>query len=183
MRTPSTGALSGSAMISIKKGDKCKTPHLTEEQIQQSFLAAFSKLMENRDELLANCRLAQETLCDCTAIDKKLAKLRDKEDALGELAREVIQENARGDGDGDITAQNRAMARLRKAKEKVIAVEAQRAERQGKAVLIQAFIREIEGRELEMEKFDEQLWMVAVERVTVQTDGQMVFCFKDGSVV
>ncbi|MDL2318727.1 recombinase family protein, partial [Eubacteriales bacterium OttesenSCG-928-A19] len=166
-----------------KKGHKCKTPHLTEEQIQQGFLAAFGRLTENRDELLANCRLAQEALCDCTEIDRKLTKLRDKVDVLGEVARKAIQECARSDGDGDVSEQNRAMAQLRKVKDKVAAVEAERSERQGKAVLIQTFIREIEGRELVLEKFDERLWMVAVESVTVDRAGRLVFAFKSGDVV
>ena len=98
-----------------------------------------------------------------------------------ELARKAILESARGDG--EVPQHNVHLERLRKIKENVAKLESERADHQGKAVLIQAFIREIEGRELVLNAFDERLWMVAVERVTVDRDGRMVFSFKSGDVV
>ena len=44
-------------------------------RVETRFLAAFNILMGGRDELLANCRIAQEVLCDCSAIKAELAEL------------------------------------------------------------------------------------------------------------
>ncbi|MEA1960828.1 MAG: hypothetical protein U9N81_06035 [Bacillota bacterium] len=52
-------------------------------------------MMGDRDELLANCRLAQKVLCDCSAIDAELAKLRQEIEIVSELMRKSIYENAR----------------------------------------------------------------------------------------
>jgi len=36
---------------------------------------------------------------------------------------------------------------------------------------------------LVLEEFDEKLWAVAVEKVTVKPDGRLVFAFKDGTEI
>lgn len=43
--------------------------------------------------------------------------------------------------------------------------------------MIDRLIKEITSRPLVINEFDERLWMVAVERVTVGVDGGMVFGF------
>lgn len=59
------------------KGEgKCSTPHLTEEQIKDGFVAAFNRLLDDRDNILEDCRMAQSLLCDTGAIDAELARLR-----------------------------------------------------------------------------------------------------------
>ena len=52
-----------------------------------------------------------------------------------------------------------------------------------KAVILDGFIREIVSRPLVITEFDERLWVVAVDRVTVMADGGLTFRFKDGSEV
>ena len=59
------------------KGEgNCTTRHLTEEQIKEGFVSAFNRLMEDRDRILEDCRMAQSLLCDTKAIDTELARLR-----------------------------------------------------------------------------------------------------------
>jgi hypothetical protein len=52
----------------------CQTPHITEEEIKARFLTAFNHMMHDRDGLIEDCRLAQNVLCDTTAIDTELAE-------------------------------------------------------------------------------------------------------------
>ena len=56
-------------------GKGCQTPHSTEEVIKERFLAAFNQLLHNRDGLIADCRLAQNVLCDTTAIDTETCRI------------------------------------------------------------------------------------------------------------
>jgi len=48
---------------------------------------------------------------------------------------------------------------------------------------LERFIREIETRLLVIEEFDEKLWVVAVEKVTVHRNGRLEFVFKDRTCV
>ena len=91
--TLSTGVRYGGAIKSIKTIKPCPTPHLTEDEIKQRFLAAFNVLMSGREELLTNCRLAQKILCDCSAIEIELAELQREIEVVSELMRKSIYEN------------------------------------------------------------------------------------------
>ncbi len=68
----STDAPSGSATPSFKGGSKCTTPHLYEQRIQELFLEAFGKPMENREVILDDCRAVMDVLGDCSAIEKEM---------------------------------------------------------------------------------------------------------------
>ena len=78
-----------------KNAKPCQTPHITEDEIKHRFLTAFNILMGGRDELLASCRLAQEVLCDCSAIETELAELQREIEVVSELTKKSIYENAR----------------------------------------------------------------------------------------
>ena len=78
-----------------RRATPCQTPHLTEDEIERRFFEAFNTLMGGREELLDNCRLARQTLCDCAAIDKEIAELRRESEVVSQLARKNIYENAR----------------------------------------------------------------------------------------
>jgi len=78
-------------------------------------------------------------------------------------------------------ARNKSTCPLRS--ERVAELEGLRRERQSKFLMLEGFIQGIETRALVPEEFDERLWVVAVEKVTVTTRGKLVFSFKDGTEI
>ncbi len=168
------------------KGNKpCQTPHVTEDDIKQRFLTAFNILMGGRNELLANCGLALEVLCECSAIETELGELHREIEVVSELIRKAIYENARFGSDQDEFNERHQgyMDRHRLATERVIEMEDQRRNRQNKSSKLERFIREIEARPLVVDEFDERLWLAAIDRVIVQGAGDMQIVFRDGTVI
>ena len=78
-----------------KPGNGCQTPHITDDEIKARFLAAFNKLISNRNGLIEDCRLAQSVLCDTTAIDAELVELHRELEIVTALSRKAVLENAR----------------------------------------------------------------------------------------
>lgn len=168
------------------KGDKkCKTPHVTEDDMKQRFLTAFNTLMGGREEMIANCCLAQSALCDCSEIDAELEELGREIEVVTELSKKAIYENARVAVSQDEWSErnNSYLDRHRKATERVTELEKLKCERQNKSLMLETFIKGIESRPLVLEEFDDKLWVVAVEKVKVMPDGRLVFSFKDGTEV
>jgi len=166
------------------KNDKpCPTPHLTEDEIKQRFLAAFNILMGSRDELLANCRLAQEVLCDCSAIETELAELHREIEVVSELTRKSIYENARFAVNQDEFNERHYgyIERHRIATERIAELEALSTKRCEKNRTLESFIRDIEIRPLLIDEFNEKLWIAIVDKATVLPDGRLVFTFKDST--
>lgn len=60
-------------------------------------------------------------------------------------------------------------------------VRRKEAGREGK--ILEAFIRDIQSRELAITEFDEKLWLAAVDQAMVSRDGLMRFEFKNGAEV
>jgi len=168
------------------KNDKpCSTPHLTEDEIKKRFLKAFNILMSGRDELLANCRLAQEVLCDCTEIDAELEELRREIEVVSELTRKSIYENARFVVNQDEFNERHKgyMERHRIATERVAELEDQRRNRQNKLLILDRFMREIKTRPFVVEEFDERLWLAVIDKVIIHDANDIHFTFRDGTAI
>jgi DNA invertase Pin-like site-specific DNA recombinase len=166
-------------------GKGCGTPHIIEDEIKQRFLVAFNGLLENREGLIEDCRLAQSTLCNTTAIDMELAQLQSEIEVVTELSRKAIYENARvAQSQSDFNERNNAyLERHRAATERINELEAARRERLGKAKIIAGFIRDIEKRPLILTEFDEKLWLAAIDTATVKCDGTIAFRLKSGTEI
>lgn len=168
-----------------RPGKGCETTRVTEEDIKTGFLTAFNTLMDNRDGLIEDCRLAQAVLCDTSAIDAELAELRREIEVVTELSRKAIYENARtAVSQSEWTERNKGyLERHLKAAERIDKLGAQKKERLGKSKIIEGFIRDIGNRLLVLPEFDEKLWLAVIEKVTVDRDGFMVFRFRNGTEV
>lgn len=166
-------------------GRGCQTPHITEVEIKERFLTAFNHLMNDRDGLSEDCRLAQKVLCDTTAIDTELAESLREIEVVIELSRKAIYENARtAVNQTEWAERNDAyLDRHRRASEQVDELETAERERLGKSKIIEGFIRDIENRPLAITQFDDKLWLAVIDTVTVGRDGTMVFRFRNGTEV
>ncbi|MEA4929290.1 MAG: hypothetical protein VB104_11535 [Candidatus Limiplasma sp.] len=71
------------------------------------------------------------------------------------------------------------MERFKQINEQITQLDAGKGKRLAKAKALERFIREVECIPLILEAFDEIVWLAVVERVTVGTDGEMVFHFQN----
>lgn len=165
------------------KGDtKCETRHVTEDEVKEAFLTDFNKLLGSREELITDCRLAQSVLCECRTLDVELLELQREIEVVVELSRKAIYENARvAQSQEDwIKRNNSYLERHRRATERIAVLDEMKRERLAKGLRLEAFIRDLASCPLVIDEFDERLWVVTVDTVTVTKDGRLVFRFKDG---
>lgn len=134
---------------------------------------------------LASSRISQSIVCDCSKIDAEIKDLEREIEVVIELSKKAISENARIPMDQDeFNERNDSyLERHRKATEQIAGLQELKGERQNKYMKIEAFIKEVEKRPLVLEEFDEKLWLVTMEKVTVKPGGKMVFEFKDSTEI
>ena len=169
----------------FKGEEKCSTPHLTEDQIKDAFREAVSKLITDRTALLEDGLLLKEALTDCSGIDKKLTETEQEMAVVAGLIDSCVRENA-------VTAQdqeeysrryNDLISRFESLQARQASLQKERVERERKADALDAFLFELtEMDDLDME-FSPRRWNAIVDRVTVYSDGRLVFCFQNGSEV
>lgn len=146
------------------------------------FVEAFNSMLEYRDELIDNCRLAQKKLCDCSDIETELTELHREIEVVSELSRKSIYENAHSTINQDEwnDRNNGYLERHRKAAERIVVLQDLKRERRNTRRSISSFIQGLENQEDVLEEFDERLWMVMIGKVTVMPDGGIMFSCKNG---
>ena len=166
-------------------GQKCQTPHVTEEEIKEAFVTAFNRLVTEREEIAANARLVRQTICDTTELEQEKATLGQELAVLVEMTEKTVMQNARiaqdqaeyqRNYDSLVARYDAAKVRFDEVTEAISAKEAQ-AER------LAMFERTLKAKIEPVAEFDSQLWASMVECVTVGVDRGLTVVFRDGTKV
>ena len=165
--------------------DRCSTPHVTEDEVKEKFVKAFNILFGVKDELIKNCEIAIEHLADNTKIDEEIDKLHDEIAVVVEESNKAVYENAHKAMSQDEWKKQHDgyVARHEQATESVKQLEEMKSERQSRSHTLKGFIRDIEGCSGVLDEFDERIWTLTIKKVVVKEDGDLRFCFKDGTEV
>ena len=169
----------------FKDKTRCKTPHLTEDEIKDAFVSVVNQLITDKAEILAELRDVQETLSGTAELEQEQQRLAEQMNVDAEAVQDVISENAR-------VAQDQEAYRLRyealvtrfeetKAKyEKVTGDIKLRGIRQRE---FGRFIAELEKLPAMVKDFDEALWGALVDHVTVHAKDNIVFTLNSGTEI
>ena len=168
------------------KGDeKCRTPHLYEDDVKEMFLKAVSELMVDREALIEDGRVLRMAFTDFSAIDKEVAEITSEIDVLSGLVQKLVGENASTPLDQTEyrSRYDSYIDRYDKAKKQLKALQEQRQLQELKGDVLSGFLFELgELYDLPM-VFKEETWNALVDHVTVHEDGRLVFTFKNGTEV
>jgi len=166
-------------------GKGCKTPVLTENEIKSRFLAVWNGMAGNKDKLIISCKNAKVLICDCKTINTEISELEREVEVVNELSRKAIVENARvAQNQSEFKERNDSyIERLRHAHERIEVLEKEKHYRQHKARILGKFIRCLENSPEALDTFDENHWTATIDRVTVMTDGKLIFRFMNGTEI
>lgn len=169
----------------FKNADRCKTPHLMVEDIQEIFVRAYNLAMTDKTKVIEDCHLMIETICDCTELNVEIETLNDELKVVSELVSQCVNENARKKQSQEAYAKkyNGLVRRYEKAEKRLKIAVAERKERINKEREMQVFIETLNSKPESIESFDEELWITLVEKVEVHHDRHYTVYFKNGQVI
>lgn len=170
----------------FKGEERCRTPHLYEEDIKRLFLQAVSKLSSEREVLMETCRMLLDEYFNTAPIDTELATLNNEAEIVAELTKRLIAENASTaiPQDEYNTRYDVLAARFRKAQEKIDELQKLKITRSFQADILECFMGEIASLDTTLPlEYSDRLWLNTIDRVTVYEDKRMVFRFKNGAEI
>ena len=169
----------------FSNGEKCTTPHLYEDEIKKKFIEVRRQVFTDKEEFISSCREIVALLSDCTALDKKIEEAYTRLNDLTTAMQEFIKENAMKPQDEDFYKKKMAVYNAQKAEiEKVLHdLQSQKAARLSRKELLDGLIRSMEESDEIVTGFDENLWRLMVEKVTVGTDGKLTFTLRNGTEI
>lgn len=167
------------------RGQRCTTPHLTEQEIKAAFLAAFNTVLGSRKEILEAYEEVIEALTDTSDLDTEKEELQSEMEIVTELIRKIISENAQVAQDQS-EYERKYLAyseRFQIASRRLAEIEALRLERTAKKTKIRLFMENLNQHSELVKDFDEELWYSTVDSISVYENKKMTFIFRDGRQV
>ena len=164
------------------KGCKCKTPHITEDEIKEMFIKAANELFSEREEILANTKVMMEMVCETDSLDRDLQDSIAELNIISEQMQIAIAENSRVALDQYEYEKRYAelTARYEKAKAGYDDIAEQIESKKAKRELFKGFIRTLEKQDGLIKEFDAGIWSSLVQEVIVKAKDDIVFKFKNG---
>ena len=169
----------------FKNEERCATPHLLVENIEDIFIKAYNLAMKDKTRVIEDCLLMVETICDCTELNAEIETLNEELKVVSELVSQCVNENARKKLPQEAYAKkyNSLVKRYEKAEKRLHIAIAERKERINKEREMQVFIETLNNKPESIESFDEELWITLVEKVAVHHNRHYEVYFKNGQVV
>ncbi|HPY84959.1 MAG TPA: recombinase family protein [Ruminococcus flavefaciens] len=166
----------------FKNGEKCKTPHLYEDDIKKRFIEVCNRIASDKEDFLLSCQQIVEMLTNTAALDKKIESQYIYLNGLAVSMQEFIKENAMKPQDEDFYKKKMAEYNAQKAEaEKVLHnLQDKRAARLSRKELLEGLIRTMSREGIVTDNFDAKLWLLLVEKATVGTDGKLNFTLRNG---
>ncbi len=159
----------------------CTTPHIAEEDVKERFIKVYNGMVENKGAVIDACSIALEQT-ETDTIDREIEELLREMDVVAGLTKKCISDNASVAQDQEEYNRryNSYVDRYEKAKAEYDRLTDVREERLAKRRAIERFLRELRKRADLITVFDPVLWLTCIDRVTVHTDGTLVFRFTNG---
>lgn len=165
----------------FQNGEKCDTPHLYEDAIKGKFIEVCNRIAPDKADFIASCREIVVMLSDCTALDKKIESQYAHLNELATAIQSFIKENAMHPQSEDFYKEKMAeYGKLKTNGEEVLKdLESKKVARLSRKELLEGLVHTLEENEILIDRFDEKLWRLMVEKVVVGTDGVLTFTLRN----
>jgi len=165
-----------------KNEQKCSTPHLTEDEIQQAFIRAVNIAISEKDEIIANVRDMMEMVCDVSGQKEREQQLLGDLDVLVEQIQKIVRENSRIAMNQEEYQKKYAELELRydKTKEEYDRIAEEITETQKKEEQFKQFIATLKHADAAITEFDAGMWCNMLESMTVYEKDKIVVTLVGG---
>lgn len=165
-----------------KFDEKCETPHLSEEEIEKAFIKGVNKLIDNKEEIIANVELTCQTICNTKSLEDKLIVLEEELGVLVDKVQNSINENAHTAQDQEKYQKryNELVERYSNKKCEYDKVSEMLTTKKAKAEILQGFIKRLQKQERLIDEFDKSLWSSLVDFITVYNKEDILIMFRNG---
>ena len=164
--------------------DLCESKTLTEEEIQKSFMTAYSRVMAQRDMIISDCQDMLAILSDTSELDKKIKSTKEKLEICSDDVRELIARNARvARSQDDYNKEyDKLLKRYEKLDKKLRELLEEKQTRKDRDRRISSFISALNSEEMRLTQWNPRLWVSLLDYAKVYSD-HIDFVFLDGKAI
>ena len=144
-------------------------------------MQVMQRVLSQKDKILTACREALDEAFDTTELDKAARRLQDQALGMVERVRQLVEENARVQRDQEEFKKDyeALLTEHTKLSEKIQAIAEQKRDKAERRRRIELFLHMLEEQE-ECVGFEPGTFVALVDKVIIQRDGGIEFCFRNG---
>ena len=166
-------------------GKKCSTPHIDENRIKQGFISALNTLLSIKEQVISNCNTLIAMLEDTHELDEKIQNIEIELTSISALVSDLVNKNS-SEALSQKSYQKRYAALTEEYENLTKSYESLKNTKQDKEFRIdeiRTYTNRLQSFEGILTEWDDMIWTVLTEKVTVSADGSMIFTFKDGTEI
>lgn len=162
---------------------RCQTPVVSVETVQQLFITAYNKLMQDRKQIIADCELMRRELTDFTDLDAEIEGQVEEIEVVAELVDALVKENAAAPQSQKVYSvkYENLTKRYETASAELNRLRELRAKREQQDKAMASFIRSLRKQPEVLNTWNDTIWMVMVEKAIVHRDSSITFKFYNGA--
>ena len=167
------------------RGEICRTPHLTEAQLQEKVTAAMQRLSDDRAAVLRAAESIRDSVYDTSALQDELEQVQRELAAQAEKLNRAIRTNASVAQDQAEHQQKmkKLTARYQALQERYQTLTEEIQGKDSRRAGLNSFLRQLKKLPETVTAPDAITLHVLVERITVNADRSIVIRFRDGTEV
>ena len=165
--------------------NKCDTPSISKETVNERFVQAYNQVMLNKSELIEDTYELVTLLTDTSDLDSKIQDLNNEISDIKLLIEGMIKDNTSRTQNQDeyMKRYNGHLEKFQTLKEQLDEALIQRELKCQKAEAMKSFVKEIEDKQEFIETFDPVLWNTMLNEAVVNKDNTVMFKFKNERVI
>ena len=169
----------------FKGSQKCATPIMHTETVQQLFLKAYNKMMSNRSKVISDCEVMRHELTNTEALDMEIDRQNAELHVISEMVKSLVKENASTaqSQEAYIKKYEALTKRYEEAVTELEWLQKCKAERIQQDKAISVFIRTLKKQPLILNEWSDTIWNVMVEKAIVHRTGEITFMFYNGTKI
>ena len=168
------------------KAQRCRTPHLTEEEIIAKFVEAYNLVITDKENIAEDLSEVVDLLSDYSSIDSKLDELKTEASVVEEMVKTLMEKKTKTNEltDEEFEKQYNSLdSRYKSLGAKTNSLLKERELKKGKREKMLAILENLKASPSNLLSWDKEVWMRMVEIATIHRDKTITFKFYDGQEI
>jgi site-specific DNA recombinase len=163
----------------------CESPHITEDEIKGAYVRVMNQYVSDKNATIRDMRMAKAVVSDTSRLDAEKQKQADEMNVVADLIQQVIAENASVAKDQKEYEKhyNGLVDRYNGAKKEYERVDDEIRSKNARSKELGILIKKLEEMDGPVIEFNESLFGLFIDHLTVYKDKRIIATMKDGTEI
>ena len=169
----------------FKGGERCLTPTVDTETVQQLFIKAYNQMMKDRVQIIKEIEAWRQKLMDFKELDAEIDRQLEETHVVAELVKAAVKENASTPQSQEayLKKYEALTERYEESAAELERLQSLRTARSQQDKKMALYIRSLKKQLDVLQDWNDTIWTVTLEKAIVHRSGEITFVFHGGTEI